>query len=84
MLTTPAWPQPVRTTSPLPDHVDDHGLVVEDQRVGLPPARPLCLVEREAGLEIAGAVHLAGDQHAASEQEGGPAVLDHLEAAVGQ
>jgi hypothetical protein len=42
-------------------HVRDEGLIVEDQRIGLPASVPVGLVGREAPLERGRAVDLAGD-----------------------
>jgi hypothetical protein len=61
-------------------HHRHEGLIVEDQRVGLPPAMPVGLVPRKAALELRGPVDLAGHQQRALEQEGGLALLDDLEA----
>ena len=60
--------------------VDDHVLVVEDQRVGLPAVAGPGLVDGEAGLELGDPGDLAGDQHLAVEQQGGAALLHHLQA----
>ena len=49
--------------------VDDQRLLVEDQRVGLPPPVAPRLVVGHAALEVGRAVHLAGDEHAAVEQQ---------------
>jgi hypothetical protein len=54
--------------SPAP-HVYDECLVVDDQRVGLPATVALGLVERHALFELGRAVDLAGDEHAAVQQE---------------
>jgi len=50
-------------------HVYDEGLVVDDQRVGLPAPVAPGLVEGHALFELGRAVDLTGDQHAAVQQE---------------
>ena len=63
-----------------PAHVRHEGLVVEDQRVGMPLRVSEGLVDGEALLELRAAVDLAGDQHRAVEEERGLLLLDDLEA----
>ncbi len=55
------------------------GMVVENQRSGLPPLLLVGLVDGEALLELGRAVDLAGDQQRAIEQERAPSLLDDLE-----
>jgi len=63
-----------------PTHLRDEGLVVEDQRIGLPRPVAVGLVTREALLEVRRPVDLAGHQQRAVEQKRGLALLDDLEA----
>ncbi len=60
--------------------VHDHRLVVEDERVRLPPLAAPCLLDGEPRLVSGGPVHLAGDQDRVLEQEAGLPLLDDLEA----
>jgi hypothetical protein len=61
-------------------HARHEGLVVENQRVRLPPSLAVCLMDREALLELRRPVHLAGHQQGPIEQEGRLPLLDDLEA----
>jgi hypothetical protein len=60
--------------------LDDQVLVVQDQRVGLPALVGPRLVDGETGLEPADAGDLTRDQHVAIQQQGGAALLHHLQA----
>ena len=73
-------PAPGDDDEPAAGHVHDQRLVVEDQRVRLPAPVPQRLVDREALLEVGRTRHLAGDQHAAGEQERRLRPLDDVEA----
>jgi hypothetical protein len=54
---------------PLAADVRDQRLIVEDQRIGLPPLAAKGLMDGEAALEVRGPVDFAGDQQRAVEQE---------------
>ena len=79
MFTAPACPQPVMTTRPTATDIDDEGLVVEDQGVGLPAMLAVRLVGGKAVLEVGRAVDLAGDQQAVVEEDRWLTPLDHRE-----
>jgi MFS family permease len=73
-------PAPGDDDQPAPAHVDDQRLVVDHQRV----VRPLLPVPRLVGgrhpaLEVGGAVDLAGEEHAAVDEQRRLAALDHRE-----
>jgi len=64
--------------------IDDEGLVVEHERIGLPAAAEPGLLRRETRLVPGGARDLAGDQHGPAEQETRLLFLDDVEPGLGQ
>ena len=63
-------------------YVEDEGLVVEDQRIGLPLLAFEGLFAGHPLFEVGGTGHFAGHERAGLEQEGRLWPLDDLEAGV--
>src|SRR3984893_16334311 len=80
MLTTPAWPQPVITSSPLSLTSTISAWSSRTSGSASQPPPPPRLLRGKARFVASGAGNLAGHQHRAVEQEAGLAVLHHLKA----
>ena len=61
-------------------HLDDHGLIVKDQRIRFPVVVPPCVLHREARLITRGALDFAGYQDGIVKEETGLAFFDNCEA----
>ena len=81
-IDNPGVPAPGQHDQTMTGDVDDEGLIIEDQRVGRPGPVSQRLVERHAMLEVAGAIHLAGDQYRIVKQQRWLAAFDDFKAGL--
>jgi len=63
-------------------HVDDDGLIIEDQGIGHPVVALPRLLEREPWLVSGRSVDLSGDRHASLEEEAGLPFLRNADAVL--
>src|ERR1035438_1805252 len=74
------WLQLDKHDQAQPSHIDDHGLVVPDPRIGLPAPGPgQGLLDGKAALERGLALGLPAHEHRLVEEQGRSALFDDLD-----